>query len=64
MTEDTHIYLTEAGSKFQQAMAQAAAEVLKEVPEEDRLEAVYYLQDHTSLFSPYVAELIRKELER
>jgi len=62
MTEDTHILLSEVSGVFARAVARAAADVLAALEPSERDEALYYLQDQTSLFSPLTSDHITKVL--
>ena len=64
MTEEEHIALVEAGNVFCQDLAKIAAKAISQFSEDIRGDVVYYLQDHTSLFSPYTADLIIAELKK
>lgn len=64
MTEDEHIRLTEAGTEFCQEIALAAARVIAQFPSEMADDVMYYLQDQTSLFSPFTADRITLEVRR
>ena len=58
MTDKTHEKLAgEVGDRFCRDIAMAAARALREIPKAEREEARYFLQDKTSLFSPYIADL-------
>ena len=63
MTEDEHIKLVEEGNTFCLELANIAADVLLKFRSEIRDEVMVYLQDCTSLYSPFTADAIQERLE-
>lgn len=62
MTEETHEKLAETlGDQFCKELAESAAKVLAQLPEEDFDEALYYLQDKTSLFQPGTFDRLKRK---
>jgi hypothetical protein len=64
MTEDEHIRLCEAGDEFCKQLATATAQVVAQFSPEMLEDVVYYLQDHTSLFSPFTYDRMVEEVRR
>ncbi len=61
MTEAEYEKLVELGDKFLKDLATAAGEVIgKFPPGQIRHEVKVWLQDNTSLYSPYTADMIDK----
>lgn len=48
---------------FERELAQAVANQLRRIEPADRWQAVSVLQDHTSLYSAYIADLVDELLE-
>jgi len=63
MTEDEHIELVAAGDRFCLRLAEITGDTLNEFRPEIHDEVMMYLQDHTSLYSPYTGDAIQKYLE-
>lgn len=57
-TDEEHIALGPLGDQFCMDLARAAAKVLAKFPPEVSEAVTYYLQDRTSLFSPFTSDLI------
>jgi len=56
--------LPKLGDAFCHDLARITVRHLKTVAPEDRGEVLAYLQDKTSLYSPYTNDLIEKELDK
>lgn len=56
--------ILKAADRFQRQLAHDAAVALAQIPPALHPEAKVILQDCTSLYSPYVADLIEKELRK
>lgn len=63
MRESTHVKLVRLGDTFSLDLAAITVKALRQIPEKERGEALAYLQDHTSLYSPCVANAIAEGLE-
>ena len=64
MNEKEHILLVKCGDEFCDDLATATVKVLQQFDPETRDEVYMYLQDHTSLYSPFTADLITVGLEK
>lgn len=63
MTEATHKLLVAHVRSFCNDLAYATARVLRKLPESERAEALTFLQDQCSLYSPMTSQLIEAHLE-
>jgi hypothetical protein len=64
MTEDESIKLSESGTDFCRALAKMTATIVAKFPEAIEDDVICYLQDQTSLYSPFTADRIRAEIKR
>lgn len=62
ITPEEHNQLSLTGNEYCKDLASITAKVLAQFPEEIEQVVKQYLSDHTSLFNPYTAGLIRDEL--
>jgi hypothetical protein len=64
MTEEEHVALSEAGTEFCRQLAALTASIVAEFPPAIEGVVVCYLQDQTSLYSPFTADRMKAEVNR
>jgi hypothetical protein len=64
LTEEEHIALSNAGTDFCRKLALLTAAVIAQFPPDLEDTVVMYLQDQTSLYSPFTADLTHVEVQR
>lgn len=61
MTDDEHIKLVEVGDKFWEDFSKLIADALNKLPESLHGEAMYYLQDKTSVFGSNYEKYMQRD---
>tara|TARA_R100001143_G_C3360997_1_gene135688 strand:- start:20224 stop:20424 length:201 start_codon:yes stop_codon:yes gene_type:complete len=59
MRAETHKALVTLGDRFCRELGELTGNILAELPADEHDEALVYLQDRTSLYSPFTADIIR-----